>query len=137
MKKLLLTSLLLFSFLVLAGCAEKTTIADDAQTTTSWAIAQDIDSTVDTPTDDVMAAQDTTADSSSFGIESCDRYIKFLQCVMEKMPFGGDVYKEQITTLQKERRTEVDQKTLQESCDGLIKIMEQGQESFKEIGCSL
>ena len=136
MKKLLLTSIIMFSLLVLAGCAWKTKIVTDDQVVATGMVEQDSDKAVDV-TQDAEVKADNHNDSSTFAIQSCDRYLKFLQCVMEKMPFGGNLYKEQINTLKKERKTEVDKKTLQESCDGLIKIMEEGQESFKEIGCEL
>lgn len=133
MKKIVLSTLVLFGMLVLTGCTENTEVTTDTQT--SGVVDQASETQAESTA--IVAEKTDDAEFKSFGIESCDRYIKFLQCVMVKMPFGGDAYKDQINTLEKERRTEVDQKTLQEACDGLVKIMEQGQESFKEIGCSI
>ncbi len=120
---------------VLTGCNEKTEELTDTSVSESGIVEQVNENQAEATA--VVAEKTEDQDFESFGIESCDRYIKFLQCVMVKMPFGGDVYKDQIDSLQKERRTEVDQKTLQEACDGLVKIMQEGQESFKEIGCSI
>ena len=137
MKKIIGMSMLLLVSLVLVGCGNKNTTT----TTETTTVETDEWTTAETTTTEVTTENNTEQDAPDVDVviwvESCDRYLGFLQCMMDKMPIGAEMYAEELNNLKLEWTAEEDKASLAQGCQMIIDMMAWQTQGMEELWCSL
>lgn len=92
-----------------------------------------------TATTDTTTGSGAAADawSSTFGIESCDKYVKLMDCVISKIPADQQAATKQQYTDAMAAWKKLPADQLKQVCDTTVAQLDSMKDTYKSMGCDL
>jgi len=134
MKKIFLVCLVLLSSLLLVWCGSKKEVSTEEavnQWTTTWDMVDKTEETTTTSTTSQIKGK------YSFGDENCDKYVKLMECLIDKTP---DSAKSQtISSFEKvmELWKGLDKSVIAGTCKNTIDMLNNQKDVFEKAWCAL